>query len=425
VALPTSAPNTVTSLNGLFKTIYADKLLPLVPEFAVIQKLVDFVPADKEQGNYYSQPVVLSSEAGVTYLGTSGSTATLNNPLAGVMKEAQVYGSEFNLRAQLSYLSLTRAAEKGVRAFERASKFKVEDMNSAARKRIEIGILYGQSGIGTVSTSTYDSSTYTNVVLTDASWAGGIWAGMEGAMLDSWNGTSLRNAASTPLVIAKVNSSAKTLSFLGDKTASIAAGDVIFFYNARTGASTYNEMAGLQAILSASSSIFNIDPSVYSLWAGNTFSSAGPLSLAKMQKWIAAAVNKGLMDKVAAFVSPTGWASMLSNEAALRVYDKSYSPSRMENGAEALRFHSQNGLVEVYSHPMVKDGDAFVVPIEDLLRLGSTDLTFGRPGVDGEDVVYFDRVPNTNALELQVMCDQAIFLPKPAHGVYVSGITYS
>jgi hypothetical protein len=421
-----AAPGTTVSgtLNGLFKQVFADKLLPLVPEFAILQKLVSFADAEKV-GRYYSQPVVVSSEAGFTYLGISGAVSSLNNPLAGQIQEAQVYPSELNLRAQLSYASLTRAAEKGPRAFERESKFKVEDMNGAVRKRLEIAMLYGQSGIGTVSTSTYDGSTYTNVVLTDASWAGGIWAGMEGAMIDSWNGTSRRNGAVTPLVIAKVNASTKTLSFSADQTSNVAAGDVLFFYNSRTGATSYNEMAGLQTILSnTSSSLFNIDASLWSLWQGNSVTSAGNLSLAKLQLWVALAVNRGLMEKVAVFLSPKGWAQLANNEAALRMYDRSYSSKQAENGFEALRFHSQNGLMEIYSHPMVKDGDCFILPVEMLTRIGSVDLTFGRPGVDGEETVYFDRVPGTTALELQAMCDQAIFLPKPSHGVFATGITY-
>jgi hypothetical protein len=56
------------------------------------------------------------------------------------------------------------------------------------------------------------------------------------------------------------------------------------------------------------------------------------------------------------------------------------------------------------------------------MRLGSVDLSFGVPGMDE---TFFTLVANTNAVELQCMADQAIFLEKPAHAVYLSGITYS
>lgn len=417
-----NVPNTVTTLNGLFKTVYADKLLPLVPEFAILQKIVDFVPADKETGAYYAQPVVLASEAGFSYLGSAGGTATLSDVQAGVMKEAQVQGSELNLRAWLSYLSLTRAAEKGQRAFERASKFKVEDMNNAARKRIEIACLYGQSGLGTVESVTVAGGN-TEVVLTAATWAGGMWSGAEGARIDAFTGTTKNGTGGYP--IESVDSDARKLVFDTDVSADFAVGDELYFTGSNAGSGSFNEMAGLKKIITNTGNLFNINATTYSLWKGNEMTSVGALSLAKLQNGVAKAVNKGLMEKVAVLVSPKAWAVLNSNEAALRVYDSSYKSAKSENGSEALQYHSQNGKMEVYSHPMVKDGDYFILPIDSIMRIGSVDLTFGRPGVDGDETVYIDRVPNTNALEIQCMCDQAIFIEKPAHAVYGSGITYS
>src|SRR5688500_1791055 len=130
-------PNTVTTLNGLFKTVYADKLLDLIPDFGILQKYIGFEGADKETGNFYAQPVALSQEAGFTYLGTSGDVASLGDAIRGQTKEAQVYGSELVLRSQISYGALARASKSGVKAFKRASSFLVEGMNNAARKRVE------------------------------------------------------------------------------------------------------------------------------------------------------------------------------------------------------------------------------------------------------------------------------------------------
>jgi hypothetical protein len=55
-------------------------------------------------------------------------------------------------------------------------------------------------------------------------------------------------------------------------------------------------------------------------------------------------------------------------------------------------------------------------------RIGSVDVTFGVPGFDEH---FFTIVPGSNAVEIQCMCDQAIFLDHPAHAIYLSGITYS
>jgi hypothetical protein len=111
-----------------------------------------------------------------------------------------------------------------------------------------------------------------------------------------------------------------------------------------------------------------------------------------------------------------------SDAASLRVFDGSYSSKKSENGSESLVFHSTNGQIEVVSHPFVKEGEMFLVPLDTCMRMGSSDVTFGLPGMDQE---MFQYVPGYNACELQCFTDQAIFLEKPAQSVYVSGLTYS
>ncbi len=411
--------DSISSLNGLFKTVYADKLIDLVPDFAILQKKVEFVPADKETGAFYAQPVNLTQEGGFTYLGsgaTQSAASALQYATPGQMKEAQVYGSELNLRSQMTYTALSRASSAGPRAFKRASAWLVEAMNNATRKRLEIAMIYGQVGIGTVSSFSVDT-----VVLTDASWAGGIWAGMEGAYIDIYQADlSTPRTNAQDLQIESIDADAKSITFVAI-TGTPVATDVLFFDGANA-SGTFNEMAGLQKIITNTGTLFNISAASYSLWKGTTVSSVGQISQAKLQNAIAKAVNKGLMEKVLVLVSPKAWGVLNSDQAALRVYDSSYRSAKMENAAEALVFHATNGILEVISHPMVKDGDAFVIPQDSCMRIGSVDLTFGVPGMSEQ---FFTLVPGYNAIELQCMADQAIFIDRPAHAVYMSGITYS
>lgn len=413
------APNTFATLNGMFKTVYADKLLELVPDYAILQNLVDFVSADKETGNYYAQPVVLTQENGFTYIGedTAGTTAsTLGDAIAGASKEAQVYGSQLVLRSQLSYGALARASKAGEKAFKRVSAWKVEDMNNSMRKRLEIAMLYGQSGLGTVLTNTTGA-----LVLTEASWAGGIWSGLEGAQLEAFTGiTSSETQHNGTLTISAVDHSTRTVTVTGTSSA-VVANDVLYFKGART-TTAFKEMAGLHKILSNTGVLFNISATTYSLWKGTTASSVGQISFAKVQDALAKAVNKGLMGKVLCLVSPRAWSVLNADQAALRVYDSSYGKAQFENGAEALTFYGPNGKIEVRSHPFMKDGDFMCLPMDNLIRVGSTDLTFGVPGMDEE---FFQFVPAVAAVELQCFCDQAIFLEKPAQGIYGSGLTYA
>ena len=410
------AAGDLSNLNGMFKVVYADKLLDLVPDFAVLQKLVDFAPADKLTGNYYAQPVALTHEAGFTYLGTSGVVSSLNAAVSHVTKEAQVTPSEMILRSQLSYTALSRAASAGQRAFKRASSWLVEEMNNSMRKRLEIELLYGQTGVATI-----DSVSTNDLTITTGSWAGGIWAGAEGMTVECYSGitgSDTKRATFNGLITA-INSDTRVISVTDGTNA--VAGDVLYFAGSRT-ASAFNGMAGLDKIVTNTGTLFNIAANTYALWKGSTVSSVGALSFTKIQDAISKAVNKGLMEKCLVLLSPKAWAVLASDQASLRVFDGSYSSKKFENGSESIVFHGPNGALEIRAHPFCKDGDAFILPMERVCRLGSVDLTFSVPGFDQE---FFRLVTDKNAVELQCMADQAIFLEKPAHAVKMTGITYS
>jgi hypothetical protein len=410
------AAGDLSTLNGLFKVVYADKILDLIPDFAILQKRIEFSPADKQTGNYYAQPVVLKNEHGVTYLGDTGAVAALNAAVGGQTAEAQVKGSEMVLRAQLSYTALSRAATQGARAFRRASAFKVEDMNNSARKRLELSMLYGQRGLGVVSSNTAGA-----LVITDATWAPGVWAGLEGAILEAWSATTdSATQHNADLTISAVDMDAKTVTVTGT-SAAVVANDILYFKGART-STGFNEMAGVAKIIANSGTLFNISAASYSLWKGTTVSSVGQLTFAKIQDAAAKAVNKGLMGKLLCLVSPRAWGVLNSDMAALRVLDGSYSSRKGENGHEALEFHGVNGPIEILSHPFVREGDTFLIPERDVLRIGSQDLDFSVPGFNEQ---FFRLVDGYNAVELQCMCDQAVFIQKPAQAVLMTGITYT
>lgn len=413
------ATNSIASANGYFKTVYGDKVVDAVPDFAILQKRIEFVDASKELGSYYAVPIQLTQEGGFTYIGTgatqSAATALVTS-VAQQMKEAQVYGYELNLRSQITYTALARATSKGPAAFGKMSAGLITGMTTSTRRRLEIAMLYGQVGLGTVA-----SFTGSTVTISDATWAGGIWAGMEGARIDIYQSNlSTARASATSLQIDSVDLDAKTITFVSIAGTPVA-GDVLFFQGANS-SGTFSEMAGLQKIISNTGTLFNVSAASFNLWKGITVTSVGQLSHAKLQDAVSRAVNKGLMEKVLVLCSPKAWGVLNSDQAALRVFDSSYRTSKAENGAEALVFHATNGLLEIVSHPMVKDGDCFIVPPESAMRVGSTDLTFGVPGMEEQ---FFRLVDGYNAVELQCMSDQALFLERPAHAAYLSGITYS
>lgn len=404
--------NTVGTLNGFFKETYAEKLGELIPDGVKLLNKIKFMSKDKQPGNLYHQPVILGLEHGVTFAGSDEDAFNLNAPVAGQVKDAQVKGSPVVLRSLLGYVAASRAALGGQKAFMDATKFLVANMLRSMAKKLEIEMLYGQMGYGAVAAGGVAGSA---VTIATSEWAPGIWAGAEGMPVE------IRDAAGAlsrgEFKIVSVNMDTRVLTLNADAAAAgVVATDVIWHKGAYG-----NEFPGIHKILSISSgTLFNIDVGTYNLFRGNQFSAASAaLSFTKLNLAAARAVEKGLEGPLLAMVNPRAWANMLSDQAALRRYDGSYSASKLENGAEKLMFHSQNGLIEIEPSIYVKEGYAYLLSTDDWFRVGSTDMTFKRPG-QGEE--FFRDLENSAAYELRLYSDQAVFCMAPAKNVLITGI---
>ncbi len=404
--------NTVGTLNGFFKETYADKLELLIPDGVKLLNKIKFMSKDKQPGNLYHQPVILGLEHGVTFASSDDDAFNLNAPVAGVIKDAQVRGNPVVLRSLLGYAAASRAALGGQKAFEDATKFLVANMLRSMAKKLEIEMLYGQVGYATVS----GSPSGTVITITTAEWAPGIWAGAENMPIE------IRSAAGTvsrgTSTVRSVDMSAQTIT-LTSMPAGVIDTDVIWHANAYG-----NEFPGIHQILSISSgTLFNIDVGVYNLFRGNTYSAqSGALSFTKLNQAVSRAVEKGLDSSVYALVNPRAWANMLNDQAALRRYDTSYKAEKVEVGSKGILFHSQNGDIEIEPSIYVKQGYAYVLCLEDWMRVGSTDMTFKRPG-QGEE--FFRDLENSAAYELRLYSDQACFCMAPGKNVLITAIVNS
>ena len=418
-----NAPNTVDTLNGLFKTQYAPDLNDLIPQHAILQQKIQYVPADKQNGAFYAVPTVLRQSQGVTYLGDSGNVADLNDAINALMREAQVRGSELNLRGQLSYKALSQASTAGARAFKKASSWLVEDMANSMFTRLELSTLHGQVGLGKVESKTIISGSVVEVIVSEETWATGIWVALESALFELWDGDASRDLV---LQLSKVTSTTRALQFTfveGTGTfGSIDAGDDIFAKGAKTN-SGYAEMAGLfKQYSTVSGELFNIqNRQNYSLLQGNVASGIGEISSAKIVEACSLAVDKGLMTDAIVLVGTKTFADLNAENMGLRMFDSSYSPAKAENGSKELSYDHINGKLSVVCHPFVKGGQALIMDPKDALFVGSSKPTFEIPGMPDR---FFRLVEGKNAVELQNYCDLAVFAHKPGQGVVLTGITH-
>jgi hypothetical protein len=195
----------------------------------------------------------------------------------------------------------------------------------------------------------------------------------------------------------------------GNASAENSAADVIWY------AGAYNkEFAGLHKMIINTGTLFNVNAADYETFQGNVITvgtddttGAGFLTFEKIEDAVAVAMEKGLMDEdVTCLVHPKQWNKLMTELAAKRMFDSSYSEKSLKQGTQAIEFYGQNGKISVVASLFVKQGNAYVFPEKELERIGSTDVTFEMPGYEGK---FFRLLEDINGYELRAYTDQALF----------------
>lgn len=420
--------NTTATLDGLFKTVYGEGPVNLVPDVAYLQKRIQFKETEKI-GKQYEFPVVLSMEAGVTYLAAGAGASTLNASVASVMKPAQVDANQIIVRGQMDYEAAAKAQSNKV-AFKNASELLVENLADTASKRLEIAMLYGRSptGLGIADTSANSSSTVTVLQMTAASWADGIWSGAENSEVNFYktsDNTLISSAANAIFRVVSVNFADKKITVEGTATgitaldSHLGSGDAyVHFKNAKDA-----EPVGLDKITLNTGSLFGIDAGTYGMWSGSTFGAgSAALTVAKILNAVSMPVGKGgLMEEADVLVSPKTFTNLSGTLSDLRRFPEK-GDSEAIAGFETIKLYGPNGKLNIVPHPMVKQGEAFVVPFKRIKRIGTQEASFMTPGRKDE---IFLHVPDMNAYELRLYCAQAIVCEKPAQLCKITGIVNS
>lgn len=422
--------NTTSTLDGLFKIVYGD-MATVLPEVSIIQKKVPFKKTEKI-GKSYNFPVVLSNEAGVTYLAAGAGVQTLNDSIAAVLKEASVDANQIIIRGQMDYEAAAKAAAGGAAAFKSASELLVENLMETASKRAEMAFLYGQSatGLGTADSSSNVSATVTNVTMLAAGWAPGIWAGAEGAVVQFYkvsDDTLISSSSDSYFTVTSVAYSTRVIKFTGTATgitaldSALSSGDCyIQWKGAKSGTSTWVEPVGIDKIVTNTGSLFGIDAAVYGLWAGSSYAFSGAATVAKILNMVGQAVSKGgLMEEVDLLLSPKTFMYLSGTMTDYR--RQSGDAKNGIGGFESIVLMGPNGKINLVNHPMIKEGECFAVPFKRFKRIGSQEFSFETPGRAGE---MFLHVPDKNAYELRIYGAQAIICTQPAKCVKGTGITH-
>lgn len=424
--------NTLTSLNTMFKYVQ-EKAQSLLPENAVLLKLVPEITSNTEEGRKYLLPVQLTHENGLSI--GDGTVFALNNASSAVYSEISVDSYPMVLLTQISESVAGRMANSE-KSFITESTMRAEVMYNSLARFYEIAMLYGETtnGIGTaVQTSSTASGTTGTCVVTTAQWSPGIWSGAVGMLINFYDGSNalVSSAADSIFTVTSVTPSTYTFALSGTSTGITAlstafgAGTCTIVLNGAGGTTPVNGnlQIGLDAQVIGGTTIFGINAATYPLWQGQTYSaSSASFTMAKALAGVGLAVaNGGLNSEVVLMLSAATYQNINADQAALRQYDGSYG-SEADNGFEDIVYRGPNGKITVMVNNITKQGEAHAIPRKYVKRVGVHEISFKRPGKDDE---FFQEIPGYAGYSLRCGGDFAVLLEKPAQAVKFTSIVNS
>lgn len=420
--------NAFSTLNGWFKEVYAGEDMRLVPAASWLVKNLAFNKSEAGLGNLYHQPVVLTHEHGITYAGASSGAFAINTPIASVLQDAQVQGTQLLIASRIDYEAASRASVSKA-SFGDATELLVKNMLESISKRLELMFLYGRSGIAALTST----GAVTALVVSAASWAAGIWAGLEGAKIEVVDATGATSrTGGTGVTVVSVAPSTRTVTVTPAVGAGHVPTDLVYFFSAMVAGPTYAESLGLDQITVGTGTIFNIATGTYQLFKGNSYAVGGALTVSKALDGMLPAIGKGLMDDVILLCSNKAFQGLLNPTidpiAQSASANTKVGANVMQNrgdkmvfGADNVEIRGYQGKITIVPHLFVKDGEAFAFPQKMLKRVGSTDITFNTPGSKGGE--FFLQLPSNAGYELRAYANQALFSPCPGRLTKYTGIS--
>jgi hypothetical protein len=444
-----------SGLDNMLKEQYLAKGLQDVrPDFTVLMSTVPFVGGSEKAGSELVWPVVTSREHGFTALGANGENINLSRATKARTAQARVQSFPFMGRTQIDNVSISRA-KQGPQAFVNALEYKISNLQESFVILNEQELLYGKSGLGQVAVEstvapiipkplkkaatqaglatavaansvTVVAGEWVEILLDEGEFADHVWIGSEDMELEA-DAVKVR-VESYDIEARKLVCEVLTGGVLDEGEALHRNG-----FKGQVG-------AGLQYLFSNTSltgtgiggGLLGIDQTKNPLWRVNQAANTGLLSFEKVADAVAKAVGRGLAEKLTLHVHPLVFASLMPDFNTLkdsgssyksRIFTTSSEVKKMEHGVYGITFIVGSVEVVLVANPFIKIGHAFGVADGELMRCGSTDITYKIPGEEQEK--YFHRLPDIAGLELRVFSDQALFSVTLNKHLHMSGITLS
>lgn len=409
-----AATNSISdTLNANYKQVYGDDIVELIPDGVKVLNDLKFVEGDKAQGGTYNQPVATALEHGFSF-GAGEDVINLDAAVAGKLENASVTGTQMVGRAQWGWTAAARAVNSKA-AFRNVTEVVLTNLMTSHKKKSEAMVLYGQSGLGTVT-----SVSGSDIRLSSATSAEGLWFGAKNMPIEvrDSNGVLIQNTKITAVTLA---ATAPFVTLTVETIGSIAQDHLIYFKGAYG-----KEYKGIHKILTQTGgTLLGISQTTYpDLWQGTTSSAGGQATYQKIVRGATDALPKGGEGKYKVYIHPQSWQDVVNDMETARDFS-AQKPSVLERGVDSIKFHSVGGTMELVAHTCIWRGYAYgILQDRSFKRIGSTDITNRIPGMQGADQQFLV-LENTAGIESRTYSDFAVMCDAPARHFVITGITQS
>jgi hypothetical protein len=222
----------------------------------------------------------------------------------------------------------------------------------------------------------------------------------------------------------------KNFNGVTDVVNAITIGDVVF-RSPEFGASPLGiqywllatARGGIPGAAAGSNVVANISSTDYSAWRSSLVDLQGKqLNFQRLFDAVSKAQDRGLDGRVVVAVGPKLYALLLSEAENTVNKDYSYKSSEFEGGFKGITVTSYTGEMELVPHRFVKRAQCYILPMDELVRIGSVDLV-EKIGDDAEVSLQLD-APNGLYRELRLFTNQNFLIRAPAKCVMMINIGF-
>jgi hypothetical protein len=403
----------------MLKEVYADGVLNLIPtqDTPILERVKDkFELLGKE----FVDSIILSDEQGVTYEGEGlDAPASLEDSINFTSADPRIEGCQMTVKSGFSFKAVLTAQGRGPKAFASAVEEIYASNARTHAKRLEKSYLYGRRGLGKLASSANIGATSTAVVITAKSFGAGLFVGNKNAKFTIWDGnTQVEDGGGGVFTLTAFDLLTRTLTLSGVAaditeldTAIAADPDVLDIYHlgAKLAAGAFGECLGLEGMIRASSTLFGV--TVQDLHKGNVYdANNADFDFAVLTKALVPAMFYGVDGDLVALVSPAQMQKLNRREvdpAVNGMQRRNYDSKKVEKGSEKFVYRIHGRWVEVLSHPMVKDENCFIIPMDKLKRVGARKESLINPLTGEIEIIQRE---NRNVGEIKSYSDQALYI---------------